>query len=132
MIHDESTSKIPAVSRDTRQDASLSARLGLPSPPIFLRFAFHCRRIRILALDPVPGAAGRIRGVATLRHDPLQAQLAGMLLVEPQPWLSTLEGALKQRLSLDQRFAPHVGPVELDQIEGPHEHALVAVPSPDQ
>src|SRR4029077_2965309 len=96
MIHDESTSKIPAVSRDTRQDASLSARLGLPSPPIFLRFAFHCRRIRILALDPVPGAAGRIRGVATLRHDPLQAQLAGMLLVEPQPWLSTREDALKQ------------------------------------
>src|SRR5580704_7264141 len=79
MIHDESTSKIPAVSRDTRQDASLIARLGLPSPPIFLRFAFHCRRIRILALDPVARAAGRIRGVATLRHDPLQAQLAGML-----------------------------------------------------
>ena len=33
------------------------------------------------------------------------------------PWLSTREGALKQRLALGQRFAPHVGPIELDQID---------------
>src|SRR4029077_17444048 len=75
MIHDESTSKIPAVSRATRQDASLSARLGLPSPPIFLRFAFHCRRIRILAFDPVARAAGRIRGIATLDTMPSSPSL---------------------------------------------------------
>jgi hypothetical protein len=61
-----------------------------------------------------------------------RAVLVIEVLVEPQPWLSTRESALKQRLPLDQRFAPHVGRVELDQIEGPHEHALVAVPSPDQ
>ena len=54
------------------------------------------------------------------------------VLVNPQPRRGTRERALEQRLPLDQRFAPHVGPVELDQIEGPHEHALVAVPSPDQ
>jgi hypothetical protein len=54
------------------------------------------------------------------------------VLVEAQPRLGTREGALKQRLPLDQRFAAHVDPVELDQIEGPHEHALVAVPSPNQ
>jgi hypothetical protein len=69
-------------------------------------------------------------GCAMLKNK--RAVLVIEVLVEPQPWLSTREGALKQRLPLDQRFAPHVGPVELDQIEGPHEHALVAVRSPHQ
>src|SRR4030088_2367523 len=54
------------------------------------------------------------------------------VLVEAQPWLDTQEHALKRCLPLGQRFAPHVGPVELDQVEGPHEHAVVAVPPPDQ
>src|ERR1700730_16223858 len=61
-----------------------------------------------------------------------RAVLAIEVLVEPQPWLSTREGALKQRLPLDQRLAPHVGPVELDQVECPHENAVVSIPSPDQ
>src|ERR1700737_4567650 len=47
--------------------------------PTFFRFAFHDRRIPILTLDPVARAAGRIRGIATLQHDPLQAELAGMM-----------------------------------------------------
>jgi hypothetical protein len=54
------------------------------------------------------------------------------VLVKPQPRRGTRERALEQRLPLDQRFAPRVGPVELDQVEGPHEHGLVTVPSPDQ
>jgi hypothetical protein len=35
--------------------------------------------VRVLALDPVPRATGRIRGIATLRDDSFQAQLASML-----------------------------------------------------
>jgi len=55
------------------------------------------------------------------------------VLVEPDSRRGTGQHALKRRLSLGERFAPHVGPVELDQVEvGPHEHAVVAVPSPDQ
>jgi hypothetical protein len=67
----------------------------------------------------MPCTAQKGRQIATLRDDSFQAQLAGMLenkravlviegLVEPQPWLSTREGALKQRLPLDQWFAPNV------------------------
>jgi hypothetical protein len=41
--------------------------------------AEHCRRIRILAFDPVARATGRIGGIATLRHDPFQAELTGMV-----------------------------------------------------
>ena len=54
------------------------------------------------------------------------------VLVEAQPWLGRREHALKGRLPLGQRFAPHVGPVELDQVECPHENAVVSIPSPDQ
>jgi hypothetical protein len=53
------------------------------------------------------------------------------VLVEAQPWLCTREHALKRGLPLGQRFAPHVGPVELDQVEGPHVHVCVVVPVPD-
>jgi hypothetical protein len=41
--------------------------------------AEHCRRIRILAFDPAARATGRIGGIATLRHDPFQAELTGMV-----------------------------------------------------
>jgi hypothetical protein len=54
------------------------------------------------------------------------------VLVKPHSLAGTPERALKQRLPLDQRFTPHVGPVKLDQVEGPHEHVLVSVPSSDQ
>jgi hypothetical protein len=54
------------------------------------------------------------------------------VLVEAQPWLGRREHALKRCLPLGQRFAPHVGPVELDQVECPHENAVVSIPSPDQ
>jgi Creatinase/Prolidase N-terminal domain len=54
-------------------------RLGLPSPPIFLRFALHRGRVRVLALDPMSRPTGAIRGIPALRHDPLQAELAGMM-----------------------------------------------------
>jgi hypothetical protein len=41
--------------------------------------AEHCRRIRVLAFDPAARATGRIGGIATLRHDPFQAELTGMV-----------------------------------------------------
>ena len=41
--------------------------------------AEHCRRIRILAFDPAARATGRIGGIATLRNDPFQAELTGMV-----------------------------------------------------
>src|ERR1700730_14810372 len=137
----QSTSKIPAVSRDTRKEAKRALRPSIAPnlPPLRVSL----RRIRVFAFYPVARAAGRIRGIATLRHDPLQAELTGMMedegaiflvqvLVQPQSRRGTRERALKQRLPPGQRFAPRVGPVELDQVEGPHEHVLVTVPSPDQ
>jgi hypothetical protein len=133
----QSTSKIPAVSRDTRQEAKRP-----PSPPIFLRFAFHCRRIRILALDPMARPTGRTKRIPTLRHDPLQAKLTGMMedegpvflvqvLVEPDSRRGTSQNTNELCLPLPEGIAPQVDAVKLDQVEGPHEHAGIVAPVSD-
>jgi hypothetical protein len=50
-----------------------------PTPaPIFLRFAPHRRRRRILDLEPLPGSAGAVERAEPLRHDALAAELAGV------------------------------------------------------
>ena len=49
-----------------------------------------------------------------------RAILVVQMLIEPEPRRGTGQRALKRRLPLGQRFAPHVGPVDLDQVEYPH------------
>jgi hypothetical protein len=41
-----------------------------------------------------------------------RAILVVQMLIEPEPRRGTGQRALKRRLPLGQRFAPHVGPVE--------------------
>jgi hypothetical protein len=54
------------------------------------------------------------------------------VLIKPQSKRGAPQKISELCLARGERIAPHVGPVEFDQIEGPHEHVLVAVPSPDQ
>ncbi len=49
-----------------------------------------------------------------------RAILVVQMLTEPEPRRGTGQRALKRRLPLGQWFAPHVGSVELDQVECPH------------
>ena len=47
--------------------------------PILFRFAYHGRRRRVLEFQPVRRPARTITGAELLRHDPLEAHLAGVL-----------------------------------------------------
>jgi hypothetical protein len=49
--------------------AGMSRFCGRPSAPLLLGFPLHCRCLRILRLDPVPGPAKTIGRIAPLRHD---------------------------------------------------------------
>ena len=100
---------------------------NFPWPPIFLRFAFYCWRIRVFALDPVARAARTINRVAPLRYDPFQPELAGMLehewpvflievLIEPYARRRMRQYALKRGLAHGKRLAAQTVPVELKKI----------------
>jgi hypothetical protein len=78
-----------------------------------------------------------------LRHDPLQAELTGMMedegailllqvLIKSQSRRGARQNIRELCLARRERIASHVRCVDLDQVEGPHEHAFVAVPPPDQ
>ena len=54
------------------------------------------------------------------------------VLVKPQSWRGAPQKISELYLARGEWIAPHVGPVELDDIEGPHEHAFVSIPSPDK
>ncbi len=106
----------------------------LPAP-ILLRLAPHRLARRVLALEPVGRAAGAVgRGLA-LRHDALQAHLAGMrehgravgldMLVEPHAGRGLGQDGGQRGLAHLKRFAPQVVAVQLDQVEGVEEHAGV-------
>jgi hypothetical protein len=51
---------------------------GCGAPPILFRLSLHRRRIRILHLEPVGRAAGKVDGILALRDDAFDAHLAGM------------------------------------------------------
>ena len=55
------------------------AMLSPSARPLLFRFALHRGRVRVLALDPVPRAPGTIWRVASLGHDALKPELAGMV-----------------------------------------------------
>jgi hypothetical protein len=48
-----------------------------PSPPILLRLALHCRRLRVLHLKPIGRTAGAVGRPLTLGHDAFEPELAG-------------------------------------------------------
>ena len=58
---------------------------GLPNiplaAPILFCFASHCRRRRVLDLDPAIGPAGAVWGAEPLRHNALAAEPASVLVV---------------------------------------------------
>jgi hypothetical protein len=53
------------------------------------------------------------------------------VLIEPQPVPSASEKVLQRCLASVERVASHVIPVELDQIERPHENVHIMPPVPD-
>jgi hypothetical protein len=63
------------------------------SPPILFGLALHRWCCRILALYPVPRAAADIRRAEPLRHDALEAELAGVAEND----VTTLRDAAKTR-----------------------------------
>ena len=67
------TARLRRVDFELVVEASLS-----PLSPILLGFAFHSRRIWVLALDPVRRAAGPVARVLPLRHDAFEPHLAGV------------------------------------------------------
>ena len=80
---------------------------------------------------------------APLSHNPLQAELTGMMedegaiflvqvLVKPQPRPGTSQNCSELCLALPEWIASQVDAVKLDQVECPHENAVVSLPSPDQ
>src|SRR6516164_5741752 len=108
---------------------SRSVLLGLPP---------HRRRVWVLALDPVQRAPRAIGGVAALRDDAFEPELAGVLederpvvlvevLVEAQARRRARKQAGQCRLAHGERITAQVVTVELDQVEGVEEDARVMV-----
>src|SRR3984893_423552 len=104
--------------------------------PVLFRFALHRGRVRVLALDPMSRPTGAIRRIAALRHDPLQAELAGMMedegaiflvqvLVKPQARRCSRKQARQGCFPAFELLAAQVITVQLNEIEGPHEHAII-------
>jgi hypothetical protein len=72
---------------------------------------------------------------APLSHNPLQAELTGMMedegavflvqvLVKPQPRRGTSQNSSELCLALPEWIASQVDAVKLDQVECPHENAV--------
>ena len=71
----------------------IAARLAASASPILFRPAPHGRSRRVLELEPVRRAAGPVARPQALRHDPLHAQLAGV--VEYDVFLRVLKVVVK-------------------------------------
>ena len=103
---------------------------------IFLFLAPHCFAARVLALEPVRRAAGAIVRTLALRHDAFEkSPLAGVgedgravaldMLVEAQAKASFGQRTSKRGLADLKRIAPQVVAVQLDQVEGVQERAVI-------
>src|SRR5262249_20416748 len=105
------------------------------APPILLRFPLHRRSRRVLHLEPVGRAAGTVDGILALRHDALKTHLAGMgedgravaldMLTEPDAGAGLGHDGCERGLADRKRIAPQVVAVQLDEVEGVEEDALV-------
>src|SRR5262249_49589146 len=111
-------------------------------PPILFGFPFHSRCIRVLHFEPIRRAAGTVDGILPLRHDAFETELAGMgedaravafdMLVEPDAGASLGQHARKRGLADLKRIAPQVVAIQLDQVEGVEEYALVSAVVTDE
>src|SRR5262249_3932209 len=111
-------------------------------PPILVRLALHRRRIRVLELEPVLRPAGAVARAEPLRHDALEAHLAGVpeyalaivgeVLVQTQPRKAPTQQARERRLARLQRLGPQVLAIQLKEVEGVKEDMLARrlVPQP--
>src|SRR5262249_59541749 len=90
--------------------------------------------LRVLELQPFLRPAGAVAGGEPLRHDALEAHLAGVpehalavvgeVLVEAQAGQTSAQDAGKRRLARLDRLAPQVCAVQLQQVEGVEEDML--------
>src|SRR5215813_10894219 len=106
----------------------------LDSAPLFLRLAFHRKRIRVLELQPILRPAGAVARAEPLRHDAFEAHLAsvpkyalaivGEVPVQTQPRKAPTQQARERRLARLQRLAPEVFAVQLKEVEGVEEDML--------
>src|SRR6516225_2670582 len=104
--------------------------------PIFLGFACHGRRRRILHLEPIGRASGTVDGILALRDDALKTHLAGVgedgravaldMLVEPDAGAGLGHNRRERSLADLKRIAPEVIAVQLDQVEGVEKDAPVS------
>src|SRR6516164_1381085 len=95
--------------------------------PILLGFALHGRCIQVLHFEPIGRAAATVGRVLPLRHDTFKPHLAGMgedgravaldMLIEPNAGAG---------LGHFQRITPQVVAIQLDEIEGVEEGALIS------
>ena len=113
----------------------LSARPPLTAP-IFFRLTLHCRRRRVLDLEPVVDASRPIVRTEPLRHDAFAAERTGVLEDDPAVDLEMLvegdaDAAQKfgeHCLAVFERLPPEVRAVRFDQVESAQDGRVVAKP----
>jgi hypothetical protein len=96
--------------------------------PVDIAFTTDRRSKRVLQLEPLVGAAGKIARSVALAHDALAAQRAGMLVddaavgvigrIERDALAMDMQGPREEVLTFFDRFSSQVRSVELQQIEG--------------
>jgi hypothetical protein len=72
-----------------------------------LSLPLHCRRVRILELEPVPRSAAHVARAETLADDALEAEPAGV----PEhdvPWLGDMLIQLQAELGTAQELGEHL------------------------
>src|SRR5262249_34296218 len=106
------------------------------APPILLRFPPHRRAGRVLHLEPVGRAARTVGGILSLRDNAFEAKLASVgengrpvaldMLVEAEAKASFGQHTSKRGLTDLKRITPQVVAVQLDEVEGVEEDAVVS------
>ena len=103
--------------------------------PIFLRFTYHGRRVRVLHFEPIGRAAGAVARAEPLRDDAFESHLAGVgedsravaldMLVEPDAGAGLGHRRCERGLADRKRITPQVVAVQFDQVEGVQERAVI-------
>src|SRR5262249_11066523 len=109
---------------------------GGPPPPVLFGLALHRRCCRVLALEPVPRAAGAVGRAKALRHDTFKHHLAGMgedgravaldMPIEPDAGSGLDHDRSERGLADLKRVAPQVVAVQRNEVEGEEEYAVVS------
>src|SRR5262245_41105025 len=110
--------------------------------PILFGFPLHRRCRQVLHLEPIRRAPRAIHRILPLRHDAFEAYLAGVgedgravaldMLVEPDASAGLGHDRCEFGLSDFQWITPQIVAVQLDEVEGIEEYALVGAVVPDE